>query len=250
MPENGTAIQAPYQRHGNIGDFVDIFNTPREWILALASFCKHNFLLWLRVVGNPAREIGSVDLNSNDSAIPALGFLMFILAVDFVVSMPVLMTTRIAVANRSNLFADILVEFLCVLSAGFLLAVCGKIFWGHGTLGACLIAIFYFSAFNPIADLVADLLVVIPSANLGLIRVKLESSGASGLSLSDVLPFVTTVAVIVSLEAFLFIKAMPVVRLVHGVGTLRATFITLSVGGLNLLAGVFVFMPLLFRVWS
>jgi hypothetical protein len=212
----------------------------KELVATISEYSKEQFAIWVDVIKSPISVISRFELDSMNSVIHAVRFVLFVYAIIFLVALPgMVVFYKIDITKPVFILADFMVVVLALLLFGLLLNFAAKIMRGHGKLRHSLLAGLYLSAFWPIVQTTDYLL--LPSPQL--------RSTMTGESVTTWLPidYVTiflALILIPTIGIYLIVKTVPVIKYLHSVGSFRATIIALVAYGFTLIVWQLSLIPL------
>lgn len=201
-----------------------------EWTLK-------NLQLWLTVLRKPADMVETLDRESTDTLIGAIQFAVF----PILLSVFIQLTPYLAIKDAPFGLGGYFVVCGFLYPAGIFSAAVSQRFSaiivrGKGGLVACTISTLYATAFWPLMELVSAIQV---SHRATYIKIN-KSDDLSG---ADVGHLTVDLLLTLALGIYLFCKFVPMTKVVHQVGRMRAIAITLLTTFFFILSS-FLFKPL------
>jgi hypothetical protein len=158
----------------------------------------NQFRIWWKALWKPATVIDQSDLTSDEELFQALLFAAFMLAVNFVFYLPTLRSNGVSLSPL-DIVALFCIDIGALLLWAIAFYVSGKLLLGKGEFQPCFIAGLYLAAVWPILTLLTWPVLPPPVVNL----------------------------VVVLVYAYLLWRTLPVAKLIHKVGRVRAGFVAL-----------------------
>jgi hypothetical protein len=208
---------------------MDLLSLPRESFLELIKFCREEGSQWAKVVADPVGEIGHIDFNAADAAWSATRFVLFVLALTMAIQTPIYVAFTSLRIQQSTIFISlVMAHAVGICTIGLWLYFPAKLLAGKGSFWDCILTGSYLGAFWPLALLCDYLLWADPWArNLRLSGWDFDK--APEMSAHDETAMLIYLVVNSAVCVWLLVKVLPVVKLLHSMGTIRA-FMTIAIG--------------------